>query len=517
MAASSGNAPAVQVIQHEESVPWVFETLRDMIDDNIATGGWEHGRHDRIQERMLWPKGGNVGHGLHPAARQSAPAHDRITPTRLLNGKTGAVEESMGRKLPYTTISHVWTITAGKDWPSFASQLWEKYGIQYIWVDSLCIDQSSIDDKANEIPRMAEYYAGAEMNLIPMPAPGLRKGLDDWLESGATAAAVDPLLWLLRNLLEDGYFRRVWTMQETALACCTHLDTPDGLIYGWEIDEALRRACGIPSKPRNPEDPPTFNAKTPLSSETEVGQLDLRVVLFDNRHVRRLLSSQAWIARNRKPLALVWRQAKNRQCTVAKDAFWGMMAMVEGGDKLSSTYDQPIEQVLGEMVERGFLGLEILCAPKTMPEHSWVPALPFEVPGMGAECNIGEAQRKVRLVDRRLVVRAKEVLVTGVGGAYEIRIREKSNKHEMLMMTEGVNLGGQHPGQRHWLILLEGTESHTAFVLISDGNDAGFIVHKVGAIQCGVELPPAEVQWALDGQEEIHVGESTSLNSASAT
>ncbi|KAI0115659.1 heterokaryon incompatibility protein-domain-containing protein [Nemania sp. FL0031] len=44
-----------------------------------------------------------------------------------------------------------------------------KLGLDYIWIDSLCIIQDSVvgceDDKALEIPKMADYYQNAEFNL----------------------------------------------------------------------------------------------------------------------------------------------------------------------------------------------------------------------------------------------------------------------------------------------------------------------------------------------------------------
>lgn len=38
-------------------------------------------------------------------------------------------------------------------------------GLRYIWIDSLCVIQDSSEDKASEIPKMADYYQSAELNL----------------------------------------------------------------------------------------------------------------------------------------------------------------------------------------------------------------------------------------------------------------------------------------------------------------------------------------------------------------
>ncbi|KAF0328598.1 hypothetical protein GQ607_004010 [Colletotrichum asianum] len=354
---------------------------------------------------------------------------------------------------------------------------------------------------------MAEYYAGADMNITPMAAPELRKGLDDWLEDGARALQQNfsEVLKFIQALVENAYFERVWTMQETALAWCTHLETPGGIIYGWEIDEAVRRACGIRSYPRSPDDPPTYR-DTKASFDLGVGQIDNRVVLFDNRHIRGGVSTQAWIARNRRPLALVWRIAQNRRCTVAKDALWGMMAMVEGGDSIQTTYEQPVAQVLEELVEKGLLRLEILCVRKTIASPSWVPALENEVPLMGAECTIEPARRKVTIRNGSTEMRAKKVIATDVKGDYYVRIADTERSQEIVMMTEGWDFESNNlPGRRHWLILIEGTDSRVTFLLISDQNESGNVIHKVDALQCGLELPAEAVPWVLDGQVDIRI------------
>lgn len=41
----------------------------------------------------------------------------------------------------------------------------KKLGFTYLWIDSLCIIQDSDADKASEIPKMADYYQNAELNL----------------------------------------------------------------------------------------------------------------------------------------------------------------------------------------------------------------------------------------------------------------------------------------------------------------------------------------------------------------
>lgn len=88
--------------------------------------------------------------------------------------------------LQYATLSHRWNpsynystvtsnlekhVTQGMHISLLPKTLAEacitarRLGLQYIWIDSLCIIQDSTADKAVEIPRMADYYQDAEVNL----------------------------------------------------------------------------------------------------------------------------------------------------------------------------------------------------------------------------------------------------------------------------------------------------------------------------------------------------------------
>lgn len=88
--------------------------------------------------------------------------------------------------LQYATLSHRWNPTYNCF--TFASNIYEhetqgiemaqlpktfseacvavkRLGLNYLWIDSLCIIQDSDADKALEIPNMADYYQNAELNL----------------------------------------------------------------------------------------------------------------------------------------------------------------------------------------------------------------------------------------------------------------------------------------------------------------------------------------------------------------
>lgn len=107
-----------------------------------------------------------------------------------------------------------------------------KLGLQYIWIDSLCILQDSDADKAKQIPQMGSFYENAEVNLsassdglgmwkerngrVTRPF-GLAVTINDPnLDAGYARVIlkVTPLIRCRRSHLES----RVWILQERIFA-----------------------------------------------------------------------------------------------------------------------------------------------------------------------------------------------------------------------------------------------------------------------------------------------------------
>jgi len=51
-----------------------------------------------------------------------------------------------------------------------AIQIVKKLGIQYVWIDSLCIIQGSKSDWSSESSKMDQYYSGAYLDISPPEA-----------------------------------------------------------------------------------------------------------------------------------------------------------------------------------------------------------------------------------------------------------------------------------------------------------------------------------------------------------
>ncbi|RSL74267.1 hypothetical protein CEP53_000372 [Fusarium sp. AF-6] len=134
----------------------------------------------------------------HQICSKKASDSSFIYPKRLLD--VSKMEEQSGSAFlvlsaqsnlhntrpPYATLSHRWKpghscctyasteqkyvqdgIPVGALTKTFreAATTTRKLGLRYLWIDSLCIVQDLDNDKADEIPKMADYYQNADFNI----------------------------------------------------------------------------------------------------------------------------------------------------------------------------------------------------------------------------------------------------------------------------------------------------------------------------------------------------------------
>ncbi|ORY17459.1 heterokaryon incompatibility, partial [Clohesyomyces aquaticus] len=103
-----------------------------------------------------------------------------------------------------------------------AIQIVEASGYQYLWVDSICIDQSNKFEKHDQIKLMGEIYWGAYATIIALSSDTANFGIHGAEDSllGASlsghyrkhimAARCPSLLDELKNSI---WFKRTWTFQ----------------------------------------------------------------------------------------------------------------------------------------------------------------------------------------------------------------------------------------------------------------------------------------------------------------
>ena len=105
--------------------------------------------------------------------------------------------DAAGRAAKYTALSHAWgqdlsakTTTANlanhkKNIPfgwlpqTFrdAIKVTRQLGLNFIWIDALCIIQDDVEDKAREIPQMGYVYSKAHVTLSASHSSSSHSGL----------------------------------------------------------------------------------------------------------------------------------------------------------------------------------------------------------------------------------------------------------------------------------------------------------------------------------------------------
>lgn len=146
-----------------------------------------------------------------------------------------------------------------------AVDLTVKLGLQYIWIDSLCIIQDDHEDWKNECPRMTDVYGGAELVVAATAAKNGEKGLYVAREPpkrvefktpaghrvkavvtsrGSTVPAHH--VWKAGEKYQEAtdlpLLRRAWAFQERLLARRIIHFTPSELI--WECRSSVGCECG---------------------------------------------------------------------------------------------------------------------------------------------------------------------------------------------------------------------------------------------------------------------------------
>ncbi|KAI1407649.1 heterokaryon incompatibility protein-domain-containing protein [Hypoxylon sp. FL1857] len=152
---------------------------------------------------------------------------------------------------PITLNSHPFQVTTNLEAALRVLRLKNKKRL--IWIDAICINQTSIQERNQEVRRMREIYSRAERVIVwlgpelepghatPIDCPGVGKKTHDLLDSLASAdpedcdAAAkildgtgDPIsgLMILNRFFSRPWFSRIWVLQEIALA------TTATMIYG---------------------------------------------------------------------------------------------------------------------------------------------------------------------------------------------------------------------------------------------------------------------------------------------
>ncbi|KAI1075934.1 heterokaryon incompatibility protein-domain-containing protein [Whalleya microplaca] len=193
-----------------------------------------------------------------------------------------------------------------------------KYSNRDIWIDAVCIDQNNIDERGHQVQLMPRIYSGALNVLIYVGehsdnsslclSPSLSSTNRPYEERVAIRKA-------LRDLFSRSYFRRVWVLQEVALAA--HKAT---LICGDKSISWTHFCKNIGNHPIHPESPPTIHMdyRTYTDPSQWLDLLDL---------------------------------AANCEATDPRDKVYGLLGLIDkaSSDFLVADYSLTVEQVYNQV------------------------------------------------------------------------------------------------------------------------------------------------------------------------
>ncbi|KAI1080326.1 HET-domain-containing protein [Whalleya microplaca] len=160
----------------------------------------------------------------------------RPNPDGVIRTKTATIEEHQ-RCIPMARLSNTFRS---------AVEITRSLGIQYLWIDSLCIIQDDVDDWERESVKMGSIYSSAFAKIAASASPDPKTGCfivrDD---STHVRICVRPWTRGCENLRQSPLQKRAWVTQERTLSRRTiHYDADQIL---WECQESRQLQDCVPS------------------------------------------------------------------------------------------------------------------------------------------------------------------------------------------------------------------------------------------------------------------------------
>ena len=178
---------------------------------------------------------------------------------RLLNTDDLTFRDFLGEHTePYAILSHCWSCTPGQDEPTYQQVIantvdhdsygWKKVekccaiarerGLQWAWIDTVCIDKTSSAELSEAINSMYAWYQGSVECYVL---------LDDIDGSPSLQARTAARQQFEQTFQRSRWFTRGWTLQELLAPSSVLFYDKDGYLVGSRIELApmIARATGI--------------------------------------------------------------------------------------------------------------------------------------------------------------------------------------------------------------------------------------------------------------------------------
>jgi hypothetical protein len=233
-----------------------------------------------------------------------------------------------------------------------------------IWADAICIDQSNIEERGQQVQLMKDIYTLCTRDLIWLGDPGNQSDVEQGIEAltrmqsldyrrrGDQVAFnkkisdkelgtdVDSSIWLsiYEILDEPKLWERVWVMQE--IACC-----PDALILigahsmPWSVLSGILDHSGIPDRFHGP-----FSHAT---DRVSLWNSFARVQVIE--HQRDSISKVQPI---NSTLMDVLSRFRNTYSTDLRDKIYGLLGLATDGQEIIPDYNKSVQDVYLEVVQK---------------------------------------------------------------------------------------------------------------------------------------------------------------------
>jgi hypothetical protein len=233
-----------------------------------------------------------------------------------------------------------------------------------IWADAICIDQSNIEERGQQVQLMKDIYTLCTRDLIWLGDPGEQNDVEQGIEAltrmqsldyrrrGDQVAFnkkisdeelgtdVDSSIWLsiYEILDEPKLWERVWVMQE--IACC-----PDAVILigahsmPWSVLSGILDHSGIPDRFHGP-----FSHATDRES---LWNSFARVQVIE--HQRDSISKVQPI---NSTLMDVLSRFRNTYSTDPRDKIYGLLGLATDGQEIIPDYNKSVQDVYVEVVQK---------------------------------------------------------------------------------------------------------------------------------------------------------------------